>query len=128
SNKRHERNNVDETPRDLLDLYAKRQLVEGHPFSEDSPWQQELETSFPYEETPDQIKAMDEIKADMEDSRPMDRLLAGDVGFGKTELALRAAFKAVQDGKQAAILVPTTVLAQQHLLTFQERLRHFRVR
>ena len=125
--KRKVRENVEEIARDLLDLYSKRQLVEGHPFSEDSPWQQELEISFPYEETPDQIKAMDEIKADMEDSRPMDRLLAGDVGFGKTELALRAAFKAVQDGKQAAILVPTTVLAQQHLLTFQERLRPFPV-
>jgi transcription-repair coupling factor (superfamily II helicase) len=125
--KRKVRESVEEIARDLLDLYSKRQMVEGHAFSEDSPWQQELETSFPYEETRDQLKAMDEIKVDMEDARPMDRLLAGDVGFGKTELAVRAAFKAVTDGKQAAILVPTTVLAQQHLLTFQERLRPFPV-
>jgi len=125
--KRKVRESVQEIARDLLDLYSKRQLVEGHAFGEDSPWQQELEVSFPYEETPDQLKAMEEIKVDMEDARPMDRLLAGDVGFGKTELAVRAAFKAVQDGKQAAILVPTTVLAQQHLLTFQERLRPFPV-
>src|SRR5207253_119203 len=94
----------------------------------EGPWQQGLEQSFPYEETPDQVRVMDEIKADMEDSRPMDRLLCGDVGFGKTELAVRAAFKAVIDSKQVAILVPTTVLAQQHYMTFVERLRPFPMR
>ncbi|HYM49416.1 MAG TPA: transcription-repair coupling factor [Candidatus Limnocylindrales bacterium] len=126
--KRKVRESVEEVAHDLLDLYSKRQLVEGHAFSEDGPWQQELEQSFPYEETTDQVRAMAEIKQDMEDARPMDRLLAGDVGFGKTELAVRAAFKAVQDSKQVAILVPTTVLAQQHYLTFQERFRPFPVR
>ena len=125
--KRKVRESVEEVAHDLLDLYSKRQLVEGHAFSEDGPWQQELEQSFPYEETDDQVRAMAEIKLDMEDSRPMDRLLAGDVGFGKTELAVRAAFKAVQDSKQVAILVPTTVLAQQHYLTFLERFRPFPV-
>jgi transcription-repair coupling factor (superfamily II helicase) len=126
--KRKVRESVEEVARDLLDLYSKRQLVEGHAFSEDGPWQQELEQSFPYDETPDQIRVMQEIKADMEDSRPMDRLLCGDVGFGKTELAVRAAFKAVMDGKQVAVLVPTTVLAQQHFLTFGERFQSFPVK
>src|SRR5205807_1575207 len=126
--KRKVRESVEEVARDLLELYSKRQLVEGHAFSEDGPWQQELEQSFPYEETPDQVRVMEEIKADMEDSRPMDRLLCGDVGFGKTELAVRAAFKAVIDSKQVAILVPTTVLAQQHYMTFVERLRPFPMR
>ena len=126
--KRKVRESVEEVAKDLLDLYSKRELVEGHAFAEDGPWQQELEQSFPYDETPDQIKALEEIKGDMEDSRPMDRLLAGDVGFGKTELALRAAFKAVMDGKQVAMLVPTTVLAQQHFLTFQERFQPFPVK
>jgi transcription-repair coupling factor (superfamily II helicase) len=126
--RRKVRESVEEIAHDLLDLYSKRQLVEGHAFSEDAPWQMELEQSFPYEETDDQVRAMAEIKLDMEDSRPMDRLLCGDVGFGKTELALRAAFKAVQDSKQVAILVPTTVLAQQHFLTFTERLRPFPVK
>jgi len=125
--KRKVRESVEEVARDLLDLYSKRQLVEGHAFSEDGPWQQELEQSFTYDETPDQIRVMQEIKADMEDSRPMDRLLCGDVGFGKTELAVRAAFKAVMDGRQVAILVPTTVLAQQHFLTFLERFQPFPV-
>src|SRR5207244_12737409 len=91
--KRKVRESVEEVARDLLDLYSKRQLVEGHAFSEDGPWQHELEQSFPYDETPDQIRVMAEIKSDMEDSRPLDRLLCGDVGFGKTELAVRAAFK-----------------------------------
>jgi transcription-repair coupling factor (superfamily II helicase) len=126
--KRKVRESVEAVAHDLLDLYSKRQLVEGHAFSEDGPWQQELEQSFPYDETPDQIRVMQEIKADMEDSRPMDRLLCGDVGFGKTELAVRAAFKAVMDGKQVAILVPTTVLAQQHFLTFGERFQSFPVK
>jgi transcription-repair coupling factor (superfamily II helicase) len=126
--KRKVRESVEEVARDLLELYSKRQLVEGHAFSEDGPWQQELEQSFPYDETPDQIRVMQEIKADMEDSRPMDRLLCGDVGFGKTELAVRAAFKAVMDGKQVGILVPTTVLAQQHFLTFRERFQSFPVK
>jgi transcription-repair coupling factor (superfamily II helicase) len=126
--KRKVRESVEEVARDLLDLYSRRQLVEGHAYSADGPWQQELEQSFPYEETPDQVRVMEEIKADMEDSRPMDRLLCGDVGFGKTELAVRAAFKAVTDSKQVAILVPTTVLAQQHLLTFQQRLGPFPVK
>jgi len=126
--KRKVRESVEEVARDLLDLYSRRQLVEGHAFPEDGPWQQELEQSFAYDETPDQVRVMQEIKADMEDSRPMDRLLCGDVGFGKTELAVRAAFKAVMDGKQVAILVPTTVLAQQHLLTFTDRLQSFPVK
>ena len=126
--KRKVRESVEEVARDLLDLYSRRQLVEGHAFSEDGPWQQELEQSFPYDETPDQIHVMQEIKADMEDSRPMDRLVCGDVGFGKTELAVRGAFKAVMDGKQVAILVPTTVLAQQHFLTFGERFQPFPVK
>jgi transcription-repair coupling factor (superfamily II helicase) len=126
--KRKVRESVEAVAKDLLDLYSKRQLVEGHAFTEDGPWQQELEQSFPYDETPDQIRVMQEIKADMEDSRPMDRLLCGDVGFGKTELAVRAAFKAVMDGKQVAVLVPTTVLAQQHYLTFGDRFQSFPVK
>jgi transcription-repair coupling factor (superfamily II helicase) len=126
--KKKVRESVEEVAKDLLDLYSKRELVQGHAFSEDGPWQHELEQSFPYDETPDQVRVMAEIKADMEDSRPMDRLLAGDVGFGKTELAVRAAFKAVSDSKQVAVLVPTTVLAQQHFLTFSERFRPFPVK
>ncbi|NLV73501.1 MAG: transcription-repair coupling factor [Chloroflexi bacterium] len=112
---------------ELLELYATRAIVPGHAFGEDTPWQRELESSFPYEETPDQLRALSDIKADMESSRPMDRLLCGDVGYGKTEVALRAAFKAVMDGKQVAVLVPTTVLAQQHFYTFRRRLRAFPV-
>jgi len=126
--KKKVRESVEEVAKDLLELYSKRQLVEGHAYSADGPWQHELEQSFPYDETPDQVRVMAEIKADMEDSRPMDRLLAGDVGFGKTELAVRAAFKAVSDSKQVAVLVPTTVLAQQHFLTFSERFRPFPVK
>jgi transcription-repair coupling factor (superfamily II helicase) len=106
---------------DLLDLYAKRQAAEGYAFKPDTPWQQELEASFPYVETDDQMKAIVDVKMDMETARPMDRLLCGDVGYGKTEVALRAAFKCVMDGKQVAILVPTTVLAQQHFETFRQR-------
>ena len=107
---------------ELLTLYVGRELAEGHRFSPDTPWQAELEESFPYEETPDQLAAVNEVKSDMESLKPMDRLVCGDVGYGKTEIALRAAFKAVMEGKQVAVLVPTTVLAQQHYATFSQRL------
>ncbi len=113
---------------ELLELYAGRKAIPGHQFSEDSPWQRELEDAFPFEETPDQARAIEEAKRDMQDPTPMDRLVCGDVGFGKTEVALRCAFKAVMDGKQVAILVPTTVLAFQHFLTFGERFSAFPVR
>ncbi|MFY9272908.1 MAG: transcription-repair coupling factor [Thermacetogeniaceae bacterium] len=112
---------VKELAQDLLALYAERERTKGYAFSPDTVWQKEFEEQFPYEETPDQLEAIRQVKADMEKARPMDRLLCGDVGFGKTEVAIRAAFKAVQDGKQVAVLVPTTVLAQQHYLTFKER-------
>lgn len=114
--------------RELLELYAKRQLTSGLAFSRDTLWQQELEASFPYVETPDQAEAVNAVKKDMESPKPMDRLICGDVGYGKTEVALRAAFKAVMDGRQVALLVPTTVLAQQHFNTFRERLQAFPVR
>ncbi|NJC95587.1 MAG: transcription-repair coupling factor [Anaerolineales bacterium] len=117
-----------EVAQEMLDLYARRNVVEGHAFSQDTAWQKELEDSFPYVETEDQKRALNEIKRDMESPRPMDRLLCGDVGYGKTEVALRAAFKAVMDGKQVAILVPTTVLAQQHYETFLQRLAAFPVK
>ena len=107
---------------ELLSLYAARELVEGHAFAPDAPWQAELEESFPFEETPDQATAITEVKADMEAKKPMDRLVCGDVGYGKTEIALRSAFKAVMAGRQVAVLVPTTVLAQQHYATFSQRL------
>ncbi len=126
--KRRVRQAVRELAFDLLQLYAAREAAVGHAFSPDTAWDHELEESFPYEETPDQLRAIQEIKADMERPRPMDRLLCGDVGFGKTEVALRAAFKAVNDGFQVAILVPTTVLALQHYTTFQQRLAPFPVR
>ena len=113
---------------ELLALYATRETARGHAFSEDGPWQAELEASFPYEETPDQLRSTDEVKADMERVRPMDRLVVGDVGYGKTEVALRAAFKATQDGRQVAVLVPTTVLAAQHHATFGQRLAAFPLR
>jgi transcription-repair coupling factor (superfamily II helicase) len=112
---------------DLADLYAKRMHSLGHAFSPDTPWQRELEDSFPYLETPDQARAIDEVKSDMERAIPMDRLICGDVGYGKTEIAVRAAFKAVQDSKQVAVLVPTTILAQQHTQTFKERFAGFPV-
>ena len=120
--KQRVREAVLEIAQELLDLYAKRQVAVGHAFSSDSPWQEELEASFPYFETQDQIAAIQEVKRDMEKVRPMDRLLCGDVGYGKTEVALRAAFKSVMDGKQVTLLVPTTVLAQQHFETFKRRL------
>ncbi|MDM7914281.1 MAG: transcription-repair coupling factor [Candidatus Eisenbacteria bacterium] len=113
---------------ELLKTYAIRRSRPGHPFSADTDAQSALELSFPYEETPDQLKAIGEVKADMERPNPMDRLICGDVGYGKTEVAIRAAFKAVMDGKQVAVLVPTTLLAQQHFDTFRERLRDFPVR
>lgn len=119
---------VQKVAEDLLDLYARRQVVEGFAFAEDTQWQKELEDSFPYVETEDQKRAIIDIKRDMERARPMDRLLCGDVGYGKTEVALRAAFKAVMNGKQVAVLVPTTVLAQQHFETFSQRLAAFPVK
>jgi transcription-repair coupling factor (superfamily II helicase) len=105
----------------LLRLYAERALAEGHAFSKDTPWQREFEAAFRFEETSDQLRAIEDVKRDMEDPRPMDRLVAGDVGYGKTEVALRAAFKTVADGAQVAVLVPTTVLAHQHWTTFADR-------
>ena len=116
---------ADELAEELLELYAARETVPGHAFPEDSGWQAELEASFPYRETEDQLRVIAEVKSDMERPQPMDRLICGDVGYGKTEVALRAAFKAIMDGKQVAILVPTTVLAQQHYNTFRERLAPF---
>ncbi len=118
---------VEDIADDLLQLYATRELAEGHAFSPDGTWQSELEAAFPYEETDDQLVAIEAVKHDMEESRPMDRLICGDVGYGKTEVALRAAFKAVMDGKQVALMVPTTVLAQQHYQTFSRRLAPFPV-
>ena len=116
---------VSDLAEELLELYASRNAAEGHAFGPDTPWQQEMEASFPYEETTDQLRASAEAKLDMEAGRPMDRLVVGDVGYGKTEVALRAAFKAVQDGKQVAVLVPTTVLAAQHHQTFGQRFAAF---
>ena len=114
-----------EVARDLLSIYATREVASGFAFSPDMAWQEEIESSFPYTETPDQLRAIEEVKNDMEAPRPMDRLVCGDVGYGKTEVALRAAFKAVMDGKQVAFLVPTTILAEQHYLTFTQRLSPF---
>ena len=119
---------VEEVAQDLVELYAKRQEAKGHQFSPDTVWQQEFEDAFPYQETDDQLTAIEDTKRDMESGIIMDRLVCGDVGFGKTEIAIRAAFKAVQDGKQVAVLVPTTILAQQHYNTFSERMRDFPVR
>ena len=118
---------VKDIARDLIKLYAKRKASSGYAFSSDTVWQQEMEASFEFEDTPDQAEAAEAVKRDMEEPVPMDRLVCGDVGFGKTEVAVRAAFKAVQDGKQAAVLVPTTILAQQHYETFRERLERFPV-
>jgi transcription-repair coupling factor (superfamily II helicase) len=113
---------------DLIRLYSARQATKGHAFSPDTPWQRELEEAFAYVETPDQLSSIDEVKADMEKLVPMDRLICGDVGYGKTEIAVRAAFKAIQDGKQVAVLVPTTLLVSQHLQTFSERYSPFPVK
>jgi transcription-repair coupling factor (superfamily II helicase) len=119
---------VRELAAELLRLYAARQVKPGHAFGPDTVWQHELEDAFPYVETTDQLQAIGEVKEDMEEPRPMDRLLCGDVGYGKTEVALRAAFKAVNDGRQVGVLVPTTILAQQHFNTFRERLQAFPIR
>ena len=125
--KRRVRRAVAELAEELLEIYAARESAPGFSFSPDSVWQRELEEAFPYSETPDQMRTIEEVKGDMLRRRPMDWLVCGDVGYGKTEVALRAAFKAVQDGKQVAVLVPTTVLAQQHLGTFERRLGSFPV-
>ncbi|MCU1656402.1 MAG: transcription-repair coupling factor [Pseudonocardiales bacterium] len=119
---------VKEIAAELIRLYSARMATRGHQFSSDTPWQRELEDAFAYVETPDQLAAIDEVKADMEKPLPMDRVICGDVGYGKTEVAVRAAFKAVQDGKQVAVLVPTTLLAHQHIQTFSERMAQFPVR
>ena len=116
---------VEDIAEDLLKLYAEREVVPGYAFSPDGPWQEEMEAAFPFRETADQSDAIFDVKRDMETDRPMDRIIIGDVGYGKTEVAIRAAFKAVMDGKQAAVLVPTTVLAQQHYRVFSERLKQF---
>ncbi|WP_200791887.1 transcription-repair coupling factor [Caloranaerobacter azorensis] len=119
---------IENMAKELLELYAKRQTTKGFAFSKDQPWQKQFEDLFPYEETSDQLKCIEEIKRDMEKDKPMDRLLCGDVGYGKTEVALRAVFKAVMDGKQVAFLVPTTILAQQHYNTIKERFSQFPVK
>ena len=116
---------VEDIAEDLLKLYAEREVISGYAFSPDGPWQEEMEAAFPFRETADQIDAIIDVKRDMETDRPMDRIIIGDVGYGKTEVAIRAAFKAVMDGKQTAVLVPTTVLAQQHFRVFSERLKQF---
>ncbi len=120
--KRRARRAVEDIAKELLEVYAKREVAKGYAFTPDTEWQTEIEDAFPFVETDDQLRAIAEVKADMENSQPMDRLVCGDVGYGKTEVALRAAFKAVMDGKQVVVLGPTTVLAQQHLFTFQTRM------
>ena len=125
--KAHAKKNAAKVAFDILDIQAKRNTLEGFAYSKDTDWQRILEGSFPYKETKDQLKTTLELKNDMEKSRPMDRLLCGDVGYGKTEVALRAAFKAVMDNKQVAILVPTTILAEQHYITFTRRVKDFPV-
>lgn len=119
------KNNLRAVAKELIELYARRDKSRGHAFSEDTEWQKEFEGKFPYVETDDQLRCIDEVKHDMENERPMDRLLCGDVGYGKTEVAIRAAFKAVMDGKQVAYLVPTTVLAKQQYQTFKERMKDY---
>jgi len=119
---------IEDCAASMLEIQAERQILEGHAFKPDTPWQHEFESAFPYRETPDQEQAIQEVKRDMENKRPMDRLICGDVGFGKTEVAIRAAFKAVMDGKQVAVLVPTTILRQQHFQTFQQRMAAYPVR
>lgn len=120
--------NVKNVAKDLLLIYAEREIREGHIFQEDSPWQKEFEEAFPYDETPDQKKAADEVKSDMQSIKPMDRLICGDAGYGKTEVALRAAFKCATESKQVAVLVPTTILAEQHYTTFHERFSAYPVK
>ena len=119
---------VREIAQDLVKLYAERQRKEGFVYGEDTVWQREFEEMFPFEETEDQLLAIEAVKQDMQSPKIMDRLICGDVGYGKTEIAIRAAFKAVQDGKQVAYLVPTTILAQQHYNTFVQRMKDFPVR
>jgi transcription-repair coupling factor (superfamily II helicase) len=125
--KNRARRAVREIAAELIKLYAARQATQGFAFGPDTPWQRELEDAFPFHETPDQLTTVDEVKGDMRQTVPMDRLVCGDVGYGKTEIAVRAAFKAVQDGKQVAVLVPTTLLVQQHYTTFAERMGAFPV-
>ena len=125
--KKKVKESAEKIARELLALYAKREMKKGYSYSQDNSWLQEMEASFPYVETADQMETIRDVKRDMEQPRPMDRLVCGDVGYGKTEVAVRAAFKAVLDGRQVAVLVPTTVLAQQHLQTFRERLKAFPV-
>lgn len=117
-----------EVAKDLVELYAARQQKNGYPYGKDTVWQREFEEMFPFEETEDQLLAIDATKKDMESTKIMDRLICGDVGYGKTEIAIRAAFKAVQEGKQVVYLVPTTILAQQHYNTFVQRMKDFPVR
>lgn len=122
------KNNLREVAKELIELYAKREKVQGFGFSKDTPWQNEFEAQFPYQETDDQLRCIEEVKKDMEMAKPMDRLLCGDVGYGKTEVALRAAFKAVMDQKQVAYLAPTTVLAEQQYQEFKERVKDFPIK
>ena len=122
------KNNLREVARELIELYAKREKIQGFSFSKDTPWQNEFEAKFPYQETEDQLRCIEEVKKDMESIKPMDRLLCGDVGYGKTEVALRAAFKAVMDQKQVAYLAPTTVLAEQQYQEFKERMKEFPIK
>ena len=122
------KSNLREVGEELIQLYAKRQKIEGFAFSKDTPWQKEFEDSFKYVETDDQLRCIEEVKKDMEKPRPMDRLLCGDVGYGKTEVAIRAAFKAVMDQKQVVYLVPTTVLAKQQFEEFSTRMKDYPIR
>src|SRR5205807_2922927 len=126
--KRHATASIFDYAGKMLALQAERETQAGHAFGPDTKWQREFEHSFPYRETPDQLKAIIDTKIDMEQMRAMDRLICGDVGYGKTEVAIRAAFKAVMDGKQVALLAPTTVLAQQHFETFRQRMLDYPVR
>ena len=123
--KKRVKESVQELAEGLIELEAQRQTTPGHQFAPDTVWQREFEDAFPYQPTPDQIRAIEDTKRDMEKARPMDRLICGDVGYGKTEVAIRAAFKAIMDGKQVAFLVPTTILAQQHYHTFVERFQGY---
>ena len=120
--------NLREVAKELIELYAKREKALGYSFSKDTPWQSEFEAKFPYQETDDQLRCIEEVKKDMENPKPMDRLLCGDVGYGKTEVAIRAAFKAATDGKQVAYLAPTTVLAEQQYKEFKERMKDYPIK
>lgn len=126
--KERARKSIERVARELVELYARRKIEKGYAFSPDTSWQRELELSFPFMESPDQKRAIEEVKRDMESPHPMDRLVCGDVGYGKTEVAVRATFKAVMDGKQVVVLAPTTLLSEQHYLTFSERMKAFPVR